>query len=249
VLGNYGATPGAAIRIYIPNVSVDEVTYLEYELEKTPGEPKPVWTRNQLFRPAPPELGEPEQPEPSWLIATFDHDPLLRADSMWLELLRDYDELRLAPRVDPHLATLATPKRAALQKLWQSCDQDEKRVLSQIALDDYANPHPNTALVLKRLAEKGLVDPSTLAIPRRAFVEYILSTLEPADLEQWAKSEKNTSWSAMRGVLITAVAALAAVLTALQPTLGAATATVPALAAAIPTLLRVLNVFAGSDAK
>jgi hypothetical protein len=130
--------------------------------------------------------------------------------------------------------------------LWPKCDADEKRVLSQIALDGYANPHPNTALVLEGLAKKGLVDSSTLAIPRKAFVDYILSTLGPAELEQLASSEKNTSWTAMRGFL---VAALAELLTALQPSLGAATATVPALAAAIPMLLRMLNLFAGGDSK
>jgi hypothetical protein len=241
-LGNSSASSANPVNVYIPNLPDLHLALLQARVDEAVEQP-PEWTRGDVHHPT------PGRPEPSWVIATFPDDPLAQPDPKWLDALRDYDELRLAPSIDPHLATLAAPKRPALAELWAACDADEKRVLSQIALDDYANPHPNTALVLERLAEKGLVDPSTLAIPRKAFVDYILSTLEPADVEQWAKAEKNTSWTAMRGFLVAALATLAAVLTALQPSLGAATATVPALAAAIPTLLRMLNLFAGSESK
>ncbi|RYZ02028.1 MAG: hypothetical protein EOO73_33440 [Myxococcales bacterium] len=241
-LVNRASAQAVAVNVFIPNLSDLELAILEAKVDGLL-EPPPIWTREAPFR------ALPGEPEPSWVIATFQGDPLAPATPQALEDLRDYDELRRAPTTDPHLTTHAAPKREALQELWARCDADEKRVLSQIALDDYANPHPNTALVLERLAKKGLIESSTLAIPRRAFVDYILGTLGPADLEQWARAEKNTSWTAMRGVLVAALATLAAVLTALQPSLGAATATVPALAAAIPTLLRMLNLFAGSEAK
>jgi hypothetical protein len=129
------------------------------------------------------------------------------------------------------------------------CDDDERRVLAQLALDGYANPHPNNSLVLERLARKGLVDPNSLSVARPSFARYIRSTVSASEVARWEESERGGSWSAMRGVLFAALATLTAIVTAIQPSFAAASASVPALAVAVPTAIRLLATFAGGEAQ
>jgi hypothetical protein len=185
------------------------------------------------------------------LVVVCDTDPLEDSPELeqlsWAQALRDFEVARLPAAPHPDLAGKATPKRVSLQALLAACDDDERRVLAQLALDGYANPHPNNSLVLERLARKGLVDANSLSVARPSFAQYIRSALSATEVARWEESERGGSWSAMRGVLFAALATLTAIVTAIQPSFAAASASVPALAVAVPTAIRLLAAFAGGE--
>jgi hypothetical protein len=130
-----------------------------------------------------------------------------------------------------------------LAELWERCQSDEKCLVSQLAIDGYACPHPSSAPILKRLALRGLVDPHTLTLPSR-FAEYLRDHVSVDQLQALSSSDTVSVWSMIKVPLSTGLAVLLLLVGRSEPELAATGALVPTLAAGLPLTLKILATIA-----
>ena len=81
------------------------------------------------------------------------------------------------------------PSEAAFMHEWTTSDDDEKRVLAQLAIDGYTSPHPKNAPTLRHLAARGLLDADTLTLRDDDFRDFVRRTVSTDDLHVWQASE------------------------------------------------------------
>jgi hypothetical protein len=141
-----------------------------------------------------------------------------------------------AQSTDPKPAVAEPPFEA----WWDGRDDDEKRVLAQLAYDSYATPHPNTREVLTRLAQCGALNPSTLTIASEPLEAFIRTKKSEAELNDCQTADGDTSWSAMWPPLAAALTALLGILGFSRPELAPSGAVIPGLVAGMPALFRLL---------
>jgi hypothetical protein len=176
-------------------------------------------------------------------------DPLRRAPpelrSEWVLLLSDFEWFILPPPGDVLVRRVdRTP--AAFERAWQDSDPDEKRVLAQLAIDGYTNPHPENVPVLEHLIGRGLVSPHHLDIANEAFARHIARVTPPSELTRLQSAEGPSAWQTLRVPLFTGLALLLTALGTSEPALAAAGIMAPALAAGLPVVIRVLLRVAGT---
>jgi hypothetical protein len=157
-------------------------------------------------------------------------------------LLSDYRDVDLRRGSD----VTAVPNQAMLESFWLESNSDERRVLGQLALDGYVNPHPANAPILESLVARGLLDSRTFTIRSEAFAELVATRVSDAEAKSWEEADKGSAWHALRAPLSTGVASLLAALTISKPELGVASALVPTLATGLPTIVKVLSQMATS---
>jgi hypothetical protein len=165
----------------------------------------------------------------------------------WAEALRDFRTFAyIAP--SPFADLECTPGldewAPLMASLWTESDDDERRVLTQLAIDGYANPHPANVPTIIHLRGRGLLDPETLAVCSPEFARFIRNSVSIADLQKWDGQDGDSAWNAMRVPLSAAVVLLLGFAGISAPQLAAVGPMIPTLAAGLPTLARVLATLA-----
>jgi hypothetical protein len=166
---------------------------------------------------------------------------------MWALTLKDFRVVNGPGRSPPSPPKLAhalipgeQPSEAAFMHEWAVSDDDEQRVLAQLAIDGYASPHPRNAPTLRHLAARGLLEPDTLTLRDDDFRDFLRRTVSSDDLHAWQAAETTLAWRAVRVPLSAGVAILLALLGVSRPDLAETSALLPPIAAGLPVLLRVL---------
>lgn len=171
-------------------------------------------------------------------------DPIFQAPAAlqgpWAKLLENFEVRAFRPRVEPRLLGDAATS-AACFRLWSRSDADEKRILSQIAIDGFACPHPMNEPILERLCARGLISCETLTLASDEFAAFIRQSSSIAELQAWEDTEGGSGWTLLRVPLATGVAALIAALSASRPELGATGAVPPTVAAVITAFAKILT--------
>jgi hypothetical protein len=174
-------------------------------------------------------------------VILSDVEPLRRAKpeliDAWTRALYAFREHEAAPLV---ASELLFPSTAAMTAWWQSCDEDERRVLSQLALEGYTNPHPANFPAIRHLAGRGLLRPDKLTISSSAFADFVKHKTSPDDTRRWEESGEGTVWQSIRVPLSTGVATLLGALAFSKPELGFASALVPLATVSLPSILKIL---------
>jgi len=155
-------------------------------------------------------------------------------------VLENFEVRAFRPRVEPRLVGEAATS-AACFRAWSRSDADEKRILSQIAIDGFACPHPMNEPILERLCARGLISCETMKLASDEFAAFIRRSSSIAELQAWQDMEGGSGWTLLRVPLATGVAALIAALSASRPELGATGAVPPTVAVAMAALAKVLT--------
>ena len=133
------------------------------------------------------------------------------------------------------------PSEAAFVRQWNDSDEDERRVLTQLAIDHYASPHRDNCATMGHLARRGLLDPCSLGIRDRHFGAFVRAQMSAADLDLIERAEGPNAWKTLRLPLATAGSALLAMLAVGSPELQATGIIFPAVFAATQVVLRALG--------
>jgi hypothetical protein len=92
--------------------------------------------------------------------------------------------------------------------LWDSCSDDEKLVLVQLAYENVVNP--KSVVVVRRLIQRGLLvrDP-ILRIMNQSFARFVTQVQDPSEVHAWEHAATGMSWANLRwgllGVLLVAL--------------------------------------------
>ncbi|MET0592041.1 MAG: cache domain-containing protein, partial [Polyangiaceae bacterium] len=188
--------------------------------------------------------------EPSLLLLSS-VDPLRQGTAeqrrLWALALKDFRVVNGPGRPVPTPSKLAhtlipgeQPSEAAFMHEWSTSDDDERRVLAQLAIDGYASPNPKNAATLRHLAARGLLDSDTLTLRDDDFRDFLRRTVSADDLHVWQMGETALAWRAVRVPLSAGVAILLALLGVSRPDIAETSALLPPIAAGLPVLLRLL---------
>jgi hypothetical protein len=132
------------------------------------------------------------------------------------------------------------PNEVTLESWWLESSPDERRVLGQLAIDGYVNPHPANRTIIEALAARGLLDERTFTIYSEQFARLVAQRIQDSDTKAWEAADKGSAWNALRLPLSTGVASLLAALTVSKPELGVASALVPTLATGLPSIVKLI---------
>jgi hypothetical protein len=124
---------------------------------------------------------------------------------------------------------------------WCASDDDERRVLAQLAIDHHPSPHRGNCATMGHLARRGLLDPCTLTIDDRHFAAFIASEVTTTDLDRIEREQGPNAWKTLRIPLVTAASALLAMLAQGSPELQATGVIFPAVFAATQVILKALG--------
>lgn len=187
------------------------------------------------------------------VVVLADTDPVFDSNAPeraaeWAAVLADFDYVQ---GQGPGRSGLALRSRkettpAACEHAWLESNDDERRVLAQIAFDGHASPHPNNAAVLDRLACRGLVNPATLAIDNHKLLAFVRHRVTPEDIRTWDAGETEFAWTVVRVPLTAGVLIVLVLIGYSQPDLAqTGTLLLPSFGAAIPVALRIFSSIAG----
>jgi hypothetical protein len=206
----------------------------------------PIWADRLL---------EAAETEPS-LLVLCSVDPLRQGPTeqrrTWAMALKDFRVVGGPGRPIPTLADKNThgilpgeqPSEAAYMHEWTTSDDDEQRVLAQLAIDGYASPHPRNAPTLRHLTARGLLDADSLTLRDDDFRDFLRRTVSSDDLHVWQARETALAWRAVRLPLSAGVTILLVLLGVSRPDLAETGALLPPVVAGLPVLLRVLAAMA-----
>lgn len=190
-------------------------------------------------------LSESELAQLERALATPLEPLVLFSASDWLRLsdpaLRQRWALRLRGfgHIDPLACTLEWSD-SQLVTMWSECDDDERRLLAQLALHAYVTPHPSNVTALRHLADRGVLDPRTLTIANLEIARFVHTNVSPQALSALESKAEGDSWHVVRVPLSTGVAVLLMCIGVSQPQLAAAGVAVPSLVALVIPLMRHL---------
>jgi hypothetical protein len=171
-------------------------------------------------------------------------DPLRAAPAdlreKWLDALREFTKLEAPGRAAPS-TTQERPFQLELE--WVRCDDDEQRILAQLALDGCANPHPANADTIRHLRARGLLSPDTLMVDAR-FGDFIRSRVSDAQRRGW-QQEEGSLWDDLKAPMSTVVLVLLAFAGLSGPEIRSVGTLVgpliPAVAGGLPALVRAIT--------
>ena len=182
-------------------------------------------------------------PKTAKVVIVSAADPMRRLPDAtrraWLAALCDFSAIEVPDHESPFPAEGDYPARMAHE--WSECDDDERRILSQLAEHAFANPHPDNWPTVRHLRARGLLDPSTLEIADDRFEEYVRSQTTSDDRRGWDEGDSGALWSSIRAPLSTAVVLLLGFVGVSRPELAAVGPVAPALAAGLPGLIKLLT--------
>jgi hypothetical protein len=168
----------------------------------------------------------------------------------WAKILTDFEVRVCAPRDAPGTDACATDEddpagalapQAAFIAQWTDSDDDEQRVLAQLAIDRHPSPSRGNCSTLLHLARRGLLDPCTLTIRDPCFADFVRREVSGEELDAFEQSEGPTPWKTLRVPLLTAGSAVVAILGYSSPELQATGAIFPAVFAGMQVVLRALG--------
>lgn len=181
--------------------------------------------------------------EPMRQLAGSEHS------ARWATLLERFLAVRAPPytveamRLDPRELS-----QAQLASMWAGCTSEEKRILAQLAVEGYVNPHPRNGVAAMELAGRGLLDPATLNIPNRRLRDFIADAVSTKQFAEWETEEGESAYRALRMPLVLGIVLILGVVLIINPTLAALGPLVPVLAGSLPKVLQTVATLLIGDA-
>jgi hypothetical protein len=198
-----------------------------------------------------PGAGSREAATAKLVLAEFDpfRSPSADERDRWSEALKDFVVFRGPGRgMRDDTSPSPVPNAGAFALEWSRSDPDEQRVLTQLAYDGYASPHPNNGPVLRHLAARGLVDDRTLALHDPAFAKYLQQTVSLDTLDAWQAREINVAWNIVRMPLVASVGLVVLLVAMSHPELAEGGALLlPPVAGGLPAVLRFVATLLGKS--
>jgi hypothetical protein len=153
------------------------------------------------------------------------------------------------PETVEHLANL-DPHEARYYTQWRSFDDEERRVLAQIAIDGYTSPDPRNGPTLLHLVGGGFLDPGTLRVRDEGLVAFVRSHVGREELSRWEASETTLLWNVVRVPLLALLGFLLWIVYTIRPEVAViAGALAPSLGGGIPKLLQAVATVANRGAR
>jgi hypothetical protein len=182
---------------------------------------------------------------PATVVLLARSEPVMRlppaARLEWARVLAPFRLVRAGLETDRSEVVRSEKTEASCLCEWSESTDDERRVLSQIAIDGYASPHPAIEPILEQLAGRGLLRANTLTFADEHLAIFVRRTVTSTDLDRWQAIDGGTAWSMVRVPLATAITAALAILSNLHLDVLATGAVIPAVAAALQPLLRLVG--------
>jgi hypothetical protein len=132
--------------------------------------------------------------------------------------------------------------RAFASALWVSCNQEERRLLAQLALDGYVAPHPDNDPMIAHLRARGILRRDRLTFAEPHFCTFVRHTVSADELRNSASAAQHDAWNAIRVPLSTAVALVLCFVSFMQPELAAVGLPISSILASAKPLLKLLGV-------
>ena len=147
------------------------------------------------------ELGEPYVQFANWICLECAYTPMLQR--VGVALLEKYQKPPLPTR--QQLTDLMVDRMDAYYRmLWAGLTGSERLVLYQLALDGWANP--KNAAAIHQLEQKQLIFRQPMyRIMNDSFRDFIRSSEHQLEIQEWQKKEQQSTWQALRFVLLAAV--------------------------------------------
>jgi hypothetical protein len=134
----------------------------------------------------------------SWIREECECTAMLRQIGM--RILDDFQET--GPRKRDWIeSTVLDRADAYYHVLWSGLTTSERLVLYQLALDGWANP--KNTMALQQLERKSLIHRAPMyRIMNETFLQFVRSAEHADEIAQWEKHEEQSTWRALRLVLI-----------------------------------------------
>jgi hypothetical protein len=147
------------------------------------------------------ELGEPYVQFANWICLECSYTPMLQR--VGVALLEQYQKPPLPTR--QQLTDMMVDRVDAYYRmLWAGLTGSERLVLYQLALDGWANP--KNAAAIHQLEQKQLIYRQPMyRIMNDSFRDFIRSSEHQSEIQEWQKKEQQSTWQALRFVLLAAV--------------------------------------------
>ncbi len=147
------------------------------------------------------ERGEPYVQFANWICQECAYTPMLQR--VGVALLEKYQKPPLPTR--QQLTDLMVDHMDAYYRmLWAGLTGRERLVLYQLALDGWANP--KNAAAIHQLEQKQLIHRQPMyRIMNDSFRDFIRSSEHQSEIQEWQKKEQQSTWQALRFVLLAAV--------------------------------------------
>jgi hypothetical protein len=166
----------------------------------------------------------------------------------WSDVLQRFSLILASPEPGPERkGEPADEVHTHLQKspyyayVWDSCTDDERLVLIQVAEEGFANPRmPRT---VERLLRRGLLVKNPALQPfEPAFGRYVRDVYDRSKLKEWERPSRGMGWSQSRWVLTLGLATLAIFLVATQrESLNPVVTFIPPVAGAVTAVLKLIG--------
>jgi hypothetical protein len=135
-----------------------------------------------------------------WIYLECRCTKFLRAVGM--QLLRQYKDT-LPPSREWLISNISSAAGAHYHVIWSDLTQKERLVLYQLALDGWANPHPENARAIEELERKGLISKRVMyRVMSESFCRFVKSTEHAGEIAELEREAGRSAWQALKLVLI-----------------------------------------------
>ena len=136
-----------------------------------------------------------------WICEECDSTPMLR--KIGVELLEQYEKKPLPTR-EQLVELVAARADTYYRMVWAGLTSSERLVLYQLALDGWSNPK-NTAAIHQLEQKKLIFRRPMYRIMNDSFRRFIRSSEHEREILSWQKTEQQSTWQALRFVIIAAI--------------------------------------------
>jgi hypothetical protein len=136
-----------------------------------------------------------------WICEECDSTPMLR--KIGVELLEHYEKKAL-PTQEQLVELVAVRADTYYRMVWAGLTSGERLVLYQLALDGWSNPK-NTAAIHQLEQKKLIFRRPMYRIMNDSFRRFIRSSEHEREILSWQKTEQQSTWQALRFVIIAAI--------------------------------------------
>jgi hypothetical protein len=119
-----------------------------------------------------------------------------------IQLLEQYIDEQ-PPSRDWLIRKIRSVADAHYHVIWSDLTQKERLVLYQLALDGWANPHPENERAIEELERKGLISKRVMyRVMNQSFCSFVKSTEHIGEIAELEKEAGQSIWQALKLVLI-----------------------------------------------
>jgi hypothetical protein len=136
-----------------------------------------------------------------WICEECDSTPMLR--KIGVELMEQYEKKTLPTR-EQLVELVAARADTYYRMVWAGLTSSERLVLYQLALDGWSNPK-NTAAIHQLEQKKLIFRRPMYRIMNDSFRRFIRSSEHEREILSWQKTEQQSTWQALRFVIIAAI--------------------------------------------